>query len=263
MRNEPNKKMIGLFMVIGLAILTIIIGLFIKSKFFNDKGNILVMYFDESINGLNVGSPVVFKGVEIGKVIRIEVLADAEGLTFSIPVFVKMDSKQSINHSDAFGTKANLLDALIEKGLRGRLVTQSYLTGQLMIELEMLPDTPIKMRKPLEENDIFEIPTILSPLGELSKGIQDLPIRDSVEQFNAFFTSLNKDLPQILPQIKNMVSSMDKVIAGNAAATADTLDNVNKAAMNISQAAKALRNFADYIERHPEALLKGKRGTNE
>mgnify|MGYP007097565704 FL=1 len=56
-----------------------------------------------------------------------------------------------------------------------------------------------------------------------------------------------------------MINSMSMVVDGNAGAAADTLDNFNKAAVNISQAAKALRNFADYIERHPEALLKGKK----
>mgnify|MGYP001036010396 FL=1 len=102
---------------------------------------------------------------------------------------------------------------------------------------------------------MMEIPTILSPLGEISKGIQDLPIRESVVKFNQFFTSLNEELPEIRKIVKNMGKAVD----GNAGAAADTLDNLNKAAINVSQAAKALRNFADYIERHPEALLKGKR----
>ena len=246
MRNEPNRKMIGLFMASGLAVLIIIFGLFVKSKFFAGDGKVLVMYFEESINGLNVGSPVVFKGVRI---------ANAEDLSFSIPVYVKMDAEQSINHSETYGEKEMILNALIAKGLRARLTTQSYLTGQLMIELEMLPDTPIVLRRPQDEKEFLEVPTVLSPLGEISKGIQNLPLKESVEQFRRFFTSLNDEMPQV----KKMINSMSRVVDGNAGAAADTLDNFNKAAVNISQAAKALRNFADYIERHPEALLKGKK----
>ena len=247
MRNEPNRKMIGLFMASGLAVLIIIFGLFVKSKFFAGDGKVLVMYFEESINGLNVGSPVVFKGVQIGKVASIELIA--------IPVYVKMDAEQSINHSETYGEKEMILNALIAKGLRARLTTQSYLTGQLMIELEMLPDTPIVLRRPQDEKEFLEVPTVLSPLGEISKGIQNLPLKESVEQFRRFFTSLNDEMPQV----KKMINSMSRVVDGNAGAAADTLDNFNKAAVNISQAAKALRNFADYIERHPEALLKGKK----
>jgi mammalian cell entry related domain protein len=255
MRNEPNKKMIGLFMATGIIVLLIIFGIFIKSNFFTKDDKMLVMYFEESINGLSVGSPVVFKGVQVGKVARIEINANPEELTFSIPVYAKMDARQSIHYSGSEKIKYNLLSALVEKGLRARLTTQSYLTGQLMIELEMFPDTPVVMRGPENQKNMMEIPTILSPLGEISKGIQDLPIRESVVKFNQFFTSLNEELPEIRKIVKNMGKAVD----GNAGAAADTLDNLNKAAINVSQAAKALRNFADYIERHPEALLKGKR----
>ena len=111
MRNEPNRKMIGLFMASGLAVLIIIFGLFVKSKFFAGDGKVLVMYFEESINGLNVGSPVVFKGVQIGKVASIELIANAEDLSFSIPVYVKMDAEQSINHSETYGEKEMILNA--------------------------------------------------------------------------------------------------------------------------------------------------------
>ena len=70
---------------------------------------------------------------------------------------------------------------------------------------------------------------MLSPLGEISKGIQNLPLKESVEQFRRFFTSLNDEMPQV----KKMINSMSRVVDGNAGAAADTLDNFNKAAVNI------------------------------
>ncbi len=255
MRNEPNKRLIGLFMIIGISVLTIIFGTFLKSKFYDGDSKTLVMYFEESINGLNVGAPVVFKGVQIGKVVRTELIANPDDLSFSIPVYVKMDSRQSINYSATYGAKENILNALIKKGLRARLTTQSYLTGQLMIELEMLPDTPVILHSMRQNKNFLEIPTVLSPLGVISKGIQNVPLKASVEQFNKFFASLNEEMPNI----RKVVHSMNKVISGNAAATSETIDNFNEAAINVSQAAKALRNFADYLERHPESLLKGKK----
>lgn len=255
MRNQPNKKLIGLFMATGLAVLSIIFAIFIKNNFLSQNEKLLVMYFEESVNGLNVGSPVVFKGVQVGKVVRIEINANPEDLTFSIPVYVKMNASHNIKYEDNESMNYNLVSALIEKGLRARLTTQSYLTGQLMIELEMFPDTPVVMRGTKSHTNMIEIPTVLSPLGEISKGLQDLPIRESVVKFNQFFTSLNEELPEI----HKMIKSMSKSVNSNSGAAADTLDNLNKAAINVSQAAKALRNFADYIERHPEALLKGKR----
>ncbi len=245
-------------MLTGLAVLAVIFGVFIKEKFFMNKGRPLVMYFEESINGLNVGSPVVFKGVQIGKVTSIDLIANPENLAFSIPVYVKLEPRQNVEDG-AFSEREQVLDELIAKGLRARLTTQSYLTGLLMIELEMFPGTPVNMHHTGNKN-ILEIPTILSPLGELSKGIQDLPVRQSVEAFNQFFTRLNTELPQILPKINQALGSLNKTLARNAGATAETLSNFNRTLMNVDEAAKSLRNLTDYLEQHPEAMLKGKRG---
>lgn len=257
MRKEPNKKLIGLFILSGLAVLLIILGIFLREKFFfGDKGKTLVMYFEESINGLNIGAPVVFKGVEIGKVIDIELLADPKTLDFSIPVYVRMVQKDQSIQASEFDTQVELLNALIQKGLRARLTTQSYLTGLLMIELEMLPDTKTVMRNP-KNSKFFEIPTVLSPMGEISKGIQDLPIRQSIEKFNTFMDTLND---KILPPIEKIATNLNTAIANNKGLPSETLINLNQTILSVSEAAKSMRNFTDYLERHPEALLKGKGG---
>lgn len=260
MPKQPDTRLIGLFMTAGVVAFLLIIGSYVSSKVFTDNDNMLVMYFDESIKGLNVGSPVVFKGVEIGKVAKIDLIANAQNLDFSIPVYAKMENRQNITSKDFFEDKRALLDALIDKGLRARLTSQSYLTGQLMIELEMLPDTPIVMSGHPHNSNVLEIPTVLSPIGELSKGIQDIPIRQSVEKFNKFFDQLNEALPALLPQIKEAAAGMNRLVNDNSQITADTIDNLNRTIIYVGEAAKNLRNFADYIDRHPEALLRGKGG---
>lgn len=182
---EPNKKKIGLFLMTGIIVFVLVMGSFLKDKFFIDYSKQAVMYFDESIKGLNVGAPVVFKGVEIGKVSKIDLIETGKGLDFRIPVYVQFNNSVITKSKD----KKFILDGLIEKGLRARLTTQSYLTGQLMIELEILPDTPLNFKAPVP--NLFEIPTALSPLGELSKGLQSVPLKQSVEKFNYFFDTLN------------------------------------------------------------------------
>ena len=181
MRKQPDTRMIGIFITAGIVAFLVIISSYIGSKVFTENDTMLVMYFDESIKGLNVGSPVVFKGVEIGKVAKIELIANAQNLDFRIPVYAKMEARQNIKSKDFFEDKRGLLDALIAKGLRARLTSQSYLTGQLMIELEMLPGSRVVMSGREYDDNVLEIPTVLSPIGELSKGIQDIPIRQSVE----------------------------------------------------------------------------------
>lgn len=261
MPKQPNKKLIGLFIILGFLLFLSLIGKVLSDKFFENDDNLVVMYFDESVKGLNVGSPVVFKGVEIGKVTKIELIADPYNLDFSIPVFARLTANQDLrNKNISLYRKRTSLNAFIKKGLRARLVTQSYLTGQLMVELEMLPDTPIHLEDKGTGRNAFEIPTVLSPIGELSKGFQDLPFRQTLEKFNTILDELEQDLPQILPKLAELSENLNNIVKKNGPTVDDTMTNLNKTIYEIGDAAKALRNFADYIERHPEALLKGKGG---
>ena len=136
MPKQPNERMIGIFIISGILAFLAALSLFLKEKLFTNDNQMIVMYFEESIKGLNVGSPVVFKGVEIGKVSKIELLANTTDLDFSIPVYVKMETVNNIYANKSYSSKQAILNALIDKGLRARLTSQSYLTGQLMIELE-------------------------------------------------------------------------------------------------------------------------------
>lgn len=251
---EPNRKKIGLFLLTGITIFLLVIGYFLKDKFFVDYSKQAVMYFDESLNGLNIGSPVVFKGVEIGKVSKIDLIELQNQVGFRIPVYVNFHKNIITKDHD----KAFILSGLIERGLRARLATQSYLTGQLMIELEMLPDVEPIFKAPIP--NVYEIPTTLSPLGELSKGLQSVPIKQSVEKFNLFFDTLNNEMPVILPEVEKLLKNANQLITDNSKGSTEVIQNFNKTLLDLGMAAKSLKNFADYIERHPDALLKGKGG---
>lgn len=259
MRKEPNKKMIGLFVILGAVVFALLIAGYVRKELFPDKDNMVVMYFDESVKGLSVGSPVVFKGVEIGKVAKIDLIANPENLEFRIPVYAKMmDNRVNPHAKHTFYEDKMVLDALIKRGLRARLITQNYLTGQLMIELEMLPDTPIKLRSKLQH--VLEIPTVLSPIGELSKSMQKLPIKETLDNLNSILSSVDKQLPNILPEVASIAKNLNKIVMVGSKDSSGTLSNLNKTLFDISEAAKSIRIFMDYLERHPESFLKGKRG---
>ena len=137
MRKQPNTKMIGIFMLSGLAIFIGIILGYITNNYITNKKDMLVMYFEESIRGLNAGSSVVFNGVEIGKVEKIELIANSNNMSFRIPVYVTLSrgDYDTALLDKSFRSRKELLSKLIEKGLRARLGIQNYITGQLIIEL--------------------------------------------------------------------------------------------------------------------------------
>ncbi len=264
MPKEPNRKLIGLFVIIGLILFLGIVGQSIISRILTDKKHVVVMYFNESIKGLNVGSPVVFNGVEIGKVIRIELLGDPTTMTFKVPVYAQLTPMKSMNQrpfdADRLWQKKSTLNLLIEKGLRARLLTQSYLTGQLMIELSMMPNTPEDMyRNPYDiAHEIPEIPTVLSPVGELSKGLQDIPLKRSIEKLEKVLDNIAQYLPIMMPALTKTTQNLEQITVAIVPAMDPTLNTLNQTLYDISDAANSLRNLTDYLERHPESLLRGK-----
>ena len=263
MKKEPNKKAIGLFLLIGFASLLGLIGQSVLHKINVDKKDICVMYFNESIQGLSEGSPVVFSGVEIGKVIRIRLVADTNDLKFQVPVYVRLKpigNKEDDSIWDKLWKKDDLLDTLIKRGLRARLATQSYLTGQLMIEFVMLPNSPIETNPEQSNTGFPQIPTVLSRTEEISKGLDKLQVREIVAQVNQITELLGKELPILLPALTQSAQNLDKTLGKVANTSGETITNINKALQDISDAAKSLQNLTDYLERHPESLIKGKGG---
>ena len=262
MRNEPNRKAIGLFLVIGFALFLGLIGQSVLSKIHADKRNMVVMYFNESLQGLSEGSPIVFQGVEVGKVTRILLVTDKNNLKFNLLVYARIKQIGIMSEGsiwDKFWKKENLLGSLVEHGLRARLATQSYLTGQLMIELVMLPDTEAKIEH-LKNDDFPQIPTILSKREELARGLDALQIQETIDRFNHVTEVLGKELPILLPALTKSSQNLDQTLAKVAQSSDETISNLNETLHEVSDAAKSLQNLTDYLERHPESLIRGKKG---
>lgn len=92
-----------------------------------------VLYFQGSIKGLNVGSPVVFNGVPIGRVIGISLVTDVQTMEVQIPVYIETNENNFVVLNSSGRSKEDIqefTDKMIEKGLRAKLENQSLLTGQ-------------------------------------------------------------------------------------------------------------------------------------
>ena len=262
MKKEPNRKTVGLFLVIGFALFLGLVGQSVLSKIHADTKGVVVMYFNESLQGLSEGAPIVFQGVEIGKVTRIQLVTDKSNSKFGVLVFARLKHIGIVSEDsiwDKFWKKENLLGKMVANGLRARLTTQSYLTGQLMIELVMLPDTEAKIEH--HKNDHFpQIPTVLSKREELARGLDALKVQETIDRFNHVTEVLGKELPVLLPALTQSSQNLDRTLAKVAGSSDETIASLNEALHEISDAAKSLQNLTDYLERHPESLLKGKKG---
>ncbi|MGN0903978.1 MAG: MlaD family protein [Alphaproteobacteria bacterium] len=272
MSQKASTARIGLFVLTAIALF---IGTFLylnRGVFFSDSIK-HVLYFEGSVKGLNVGSPVVFNGVPVGRVVGISLITDIKDMDIQIPVYIE-GNKDSFTILNADGSRSNdqayLMQKLIDKGLRAKLVSQNLLTGQMMIDLSFYPGTPIVLHG---NGKIPEIPTLPSTIEELSKTIQNLPIRQTIKELNTLmaemnelFRTINKDAPGIVSDAKVITETLastskkaDKVLDSFSEGSRTMID-LNKTLRDFGYAAQSIRNWADYLERHPEALLKGKRG---
>jgi len=256
MQQNKSYKLVGLFVIVGFVIFGSIIFHYASKKFSTDEKRYVVMYFEESIQGLSVGSPVVFKGVEVGKVAKIRLLTNLKDGTFKMPVFISFKENKSFQIGRDEVSGEDVLHTLVNKGLRARLISANYLTGQLMIELDMEPNTPAVFRGTGEH---MEIPTEISSFGMISKDLQEIPFRENMTQLGNLLKELDENLPPILKNLENITAKMDGLIDSKAQETSKIINNFNATLSDMGRASKALQHLADYLERHPEALLQGKR----
>lgn len=293
---QANKSIVGAFVLGAVTLLAATILLLGSGRLFKSPPPV-VLYFDGSVKGLNLGAPVVFRGVAIGSVTNIRLVGDSTGLGFLIPVEIQIDSSkiQLSKQWELEKGNSQYLERLIDEGLRAQLGLQSFVTGQLMIELDMQPGSELRLRG---DGRMREIPTLPSPMDKLARTLQSLPIEQIMGQAQQAMEGLNKILNSpalastanefnttlrelqrltrtIDSQLKPMGSSLDKALTSvsTAATSADrvlrhaenvmapdsqSMTDLRKTLNELSSAARALRNLADSLERHPETLIKGK-----
>jgi len=206
MSKEVNRIAIGGFVAggIGLAVLAM---LFIGSgKYFQQKSK-QVLFFEGSVKGLNVGSPVKFRGVDIGEVTKIQLTIRPENLEFFVPVYVEifrnsvsiLGGKEQAKFDDR-----KVVDRLVtEMGLRAQLQMQSLLTGQLFINYDFYPETPI--RKVGLEDKIYEVPTIPTALQMLTETLEE--IIDNIRKVN--IQEMVDDIAQTAKGANKLMNSQD------------------------------------------------------
>jgi len=249
MSKKASKTLIGGF-VVGAVVLAVTGVLVFGSGKFLSKTEHYVMYFEGSVKGLNIGSPVMFRGVKIGTVTDIVLRSNAEESTIEIPVFIEIEP----DRFQRVGKKRRKLGIhedtkyLVEAGLRAQLQMQSMVTGQLMIQLDFHPDRPAR----LIGSDIkyAEIPTIKTGLQALTKTLENLPIEEMMNKMGKGMENVN----ETLEDIQRLVENLDRTLAENA----ELPYYFTKAMEELSAAARSVRVLADYLEQHPDALLRGK-----
>jgi len=245
MAKQANRKMIGGFVVVAVVILAASVVIFGSGDLFKETHE-FVLYFEGSVRGLNVGSPVLYRGVKMGAVTNVIIRSYLKDLKSYIPIFIELypERFEVIANGEHIRDPEKVVPKLIEKGLRAQLVSQSLITGQLAIELNMHPNTPVLLRN-LDE-DYEEIPTIPSALAKVSKSLQKLDFQEINARLISTLASAdsllnNEDIAIILHELKGVLQDA-RGLMQNVNSKVDPLaDNLN----NTITDARGLVNHVD------------------
>jgi paraquat-inducible protein B len=230
-----NTTSIGLFIVTGAALGVIGLLLFSSSKLFSPTRE-LIVYFDDSLNGLNQGAPVKYRGVTIGAVKRVMVRFNQATNDYAMPVIIELEEKLLKERMHADSTAVFTDQALarrIKVGLRASLQTESLVTGVLYIDIQFSPNAPPPVFHELE-NLYPEVPTEPTQIQQLMRNLASLDIKSIEKNLNALLTKLDTTIgslhmAQINDGLTNLLVSMNQLISSpqlsnDLAAVGTTLD---------------------------------------
>jgi paraquat-inducible protein B len=214
--------MIGGFVILATIIMAASLVIFGSGKFFKQTVK-CVMYFDGSVKGLNVGAPVLFQGVQIGSVVSIILEVDPSKLQIRIPVIIEYEPekfKVATGSRNVQRDPRKTIPKLIERGLRAVLGMQSFITGQLDIELGFYPLSticyaPAKADKFYQ--DYIVIPTCQSTTEKLADALQKLDLAALEQHLESAMDGISKlannpDLPASLKSLKDTLMASHKLV---------------------------------------------------
>ena len=209
MSKQANKTVIGAFVIGAIALVVAGVLIFGSGRFLKERDS-YVLYFEGSVKGLNIGSPVLFRGVKVGSVTDIRLRFDPEDLTVYIPVVIEVEPDRFSKGSNDKHPKQNV-DLLVEKGLRAQLELQSMVTGQLMVNFDFQPDEPVNLTG--IKSEYIELPTIPSDMEKLSRTIENIPFDELINKLTSAVGGLERVLnsPELIGSIQAAEKALEEI----------------------------------------------------
>jgi paraquat-inducible protein B len=227
--------------------------------------------FNQSVRGLAAGAPVEFRGIPVGQVVDVQAVIDAATFAFSITVTVEVDAERlgvEVRNlrpgADLAELRHQLIDSLVAHGVRAQLRSGSLLTGAQYVALDFFPDAaPVTVDwshdPPLFPTIPGQLEAVEARVIQIIDKIDALPWKAIGDDLRSSLAELDRTLGSARTALDSGKLTLDHANAllepGSALGTelSGTLDEVTRAA-------RSMRVLADFLERHPEALIRGKRG---
>lgn len=243
------------------------------------KPHKIVMYFDTSLRGLSTGAPIDFMGINIGNVTSINVEFDPNYSKLRMRVEAVLYPSRLANGKELDPTGA-IFRRFIQQGWRAQMRTGNLLTGQNYIAFDKFPKAkPVTLIQP--ENGVVEVPTIPPELNSLQAQVSEIAdkvskfpideiggdVRKTLKNMNTTIESTDKLIKQLdtkvapdfqatLNDARRTMQSTESILSSDAPMQQD----LRRVLQQVTRTAASLQLMSDYIEQHPESLIRGKKG---
>jgi len=259
MGKKTNPAVVGAF-VLGAIALAVLAGILLGSGRLFQKRYEYVLFFQGNVNGLRVGAPVKFKGVEIGSVTQIllnlktpQGQAQAVGSGIRIPVIIELERSRllSTGARQADFYDPQVMESLVASGLRAELSMESFVTGVLYVDLDFHPGTPVTLVLPPGTNTPYrEIPTVPTPFQQAQSAATVLMAQ--LEEVD--FQKLSETIRRTLESISQLAASPQLKAA---------VDNLGKTEQSLNQAAVGIRQTALKLDKEIGPLASSLRASSQ
>jgi paraquat-inducible protein B len=243
-----------------------------------------VSYFPGSVAGVSPGSDVTVHGVKIGEVTDVRIIYSATANAIVAPVRYEVQPERVAGIGRRiFENDHQTVDAFLKQGLRASLQTTSLITGQQSVALDFVADAaPAEVK---QEGTDFLIPTtegggfanLTSSATDLLNSVKTIPFasigkslkgtlaaaEDLVQHLDKGVDPASKRLPEISSQVQKVLANANALLVSlDAGYGNDTKFNRNldRLTVQFNDAMRSVRALSDLLQRHPEALIKGRAG---
>lgn len=218
------------------------------------------LYFDNGVKGLSTGAPVEFKGLRVGTVVEIGVEKSVEKkelLTYAIvdiePERLTVEVEDDQTDAQRLKSGHEFIEFMVNKGMRAQLHNRNLLTGQSMITMDIFPS--IEKGKVRYAEGVIIVPTAPETLAGLLEKVNTIlqKVDTTMARLDAIpLETIGNNVEEVTASINSLVKSLNAAEGGMMGV------QINEAIVELTRAAHAMRAMAEYLERHPEALLTGK-----
>ena len=250
-----------------------------------------VTYFESSVRGLSRGAPVEFFGIQVGTVSSVAL--ELNPATGDARVRVRLEVQpERIMSEDAVKTEDTLESTrrLVQRGMRAQLQTASYLTGQRVVALDFVANA--RPADVVMDGDDIVLPSqgggldnILVAAGDIAGKLDRLPldqigqnlngvlrsttgamnsVQDLVKRADAGLTPTLRRLPEITAGLQDAVAKAGRTAGSIEASYGNNSQfqrELERAMTQVGDTARSIRLLADFLDRHPEALVRGRTGS--